>query len=344
MRGLSASEQADLVGPSAPTADDGLVVPWQCTYICPELAAEPDRTRAIQAMLQYSNNHGSMIGFDCVPITSAETIAGQMGAGFATMLAAMSHAERLAAISESAATEFRGWCDTLPGAGLRGPEVRAIALPADVPAPDPTGADEARRALVVADLPLVLCVGSHEPRKNHLAVLHAAEILWSEDLRFSLAFIGGNAWRSEAFTREYERLAAAGRPVRRASAVSDGLLFGAYRIAHCLVFPSLNEGFGLPVAEALASGTPVITSRFGSMSEIAAGGGALLVNPRDDLDLRNALRTMITDADLYRRLQAETAAFEGPSWDDYADRTWEFLAGCDTAQAGARTTTRAGRL
>ena len=129
---------------------------------------------------------------------------------------------------------------------------------------------------------MVLCVGSHEPRKNHLAVLHAAELLWREGFAFSLVFIGGNAWRDDRFLEHVERLQDAGRPMVSVRALPDDLLWAAYDLAHCLVFPSLNEGFGLPIAESLASGTPVVTSEFGSMREIAGHGGGLLVDPRDD--------------------------------------------------------------
>ena len=117
---------------------------------------------------------------------------------------------------------------------------------------------------------MVLCVGSHEPRKNHLAVLHAAELLWREGVAFSLVFVGGNAWRAERFVDQGRAAAGGGRPIVSVRALPDDLLWAAYRLAHCLIFPSLNEGFGLPVAEALASGTPVVTSEFGSMQEIAA--------------------------------------------------------------------------
>ena len=85
-------------------------------------------------------------------------------------------------------------------------------------------------------------------------------------------------------------------------ALSDDLLWAAYRLAHCVVFPSLNEGFGLPVAESLACGTPVVTSGFGSMREIARHGGAILVDPRDDHDIAAGLRLMLTDRELHETL------------------------------------------
>jgi len=174
---------------------------------------------------------------------------------------------------------------------------------------------------------LVLVVGSHEPRKNHLAVLHAAELLWREGHRFSLTFIGGNSsWTGDTFGETLARLKSAGRPVEAISAATDDLLWGGYRTARFTVFPSLNEGFGLPVAESLACGTPVITSNFGSMKEIAdAGGGALLVNPRDDHSLTNGIRTLLTNNELHRRLSQEASSRGVIMWDTYASETWERL-------------------
>ena len=72
--------------------------------------------------------------------------------------------------------------------------------------------------------------------------------------------------------------------------VGDDDLWNAYERAAFMIFPSLHEGYGLPIAEALAHGTPVITSDFGSTAEIARDGGCLLVDPRDDEQIVDAMR------------------------------------------------------
>jgi glycosyltransferase involved in cell wall biosynthesis len=301
------------------------IVPWRCTYVLPELLAEPIRAQALQAMLEFSGGTGSMIGFDCVPLTSAETTAEGMSGGFALMLAAIAQGQRIAAISGGAANEYRGWRDMLAGTGLIGPQIEAVSLPVEADEPTPDALIRARDLIVSGALPLVLVVGSHEPRKNHLAILHAAELLWREGIAFSLAFVGGNGWHGERFVQAVDDLAELGRPVQMITALPDDLLWAAYRLARCVVFPSLNEGFGLPVAEALATGTPVITSAFGSMAEIAAEGGTLLVNPRDDADLTRAMRILICDDDVHARLSQEAAMRSTRTWEQYAADTWEYL-------------------
>ena len=77
--------------------------------------------------------------------------------------------------------------------------------------------------------------------------------------------------------------------------------------------------------ESLAAGTPVITSRFGSMAELAEGGGALTVDPRDDHDLRDAMRALLTDDALHLRLREEAAARPPRTWDTYAAELAAFL-------------------
>jgi glycosyltransferase involved in cell wall biosynthesis len=323
-------QRSDAVRPTRDAGAMSTVVPWKCRYVLPELAAEPERAYALQALLRFSGTRGSMIGFDCVPISSGETSAFGMGTGFALMLTAAAHVDRIATISEGAATEYRGWRRMLAGAGLSGPEIAAVPLAVEAETPDLATLAETRDLLLVGGRPMVLVVGSHEPRKNHMAVLHAAEVLWRRGRSFTVTFVGGNSWHSEDFVSRLADLLAAGRPIQSLSNLSDSKLWAAYRLARCVVFPSFNEGFGLPVAESLASGTPVITSNFGSMREVTtAGGGVLLIDPRADSELVTALDRLITDDVLHARLSAQARDFPTRSWDDYAAEAWTFLTGGD---------------
>ncbi|HEU0101305.1 MAG TPA: glycosyltransferase family 1 protein [Mycobacteriales bacterium] len=310
------------------------VVPWRCTYLLPELMTEPVRARALEALVAYAECRTGMIGFDCVPVTSAETTADGMGGGFASMLSAAAGMDRIAAISQAAGDEYSGWRTMLGGAGLTGPDVRAVSLAVEADRASEAAVAAARDQLTVAGLPMVLVVGSHEPRKNHLAILHAMELLWRQGLAFSVVFVGGNAWRSERFTDRLGQLQAVGRPVETRSGLSDDVLWGAYAAAHLVLFPSLNEGFGLPVGEALGSGTPVVTSGYGSMREIAATGGALFVDPRDDDDIAAAVGRLLREPDLHAELSAQARARTPRSWDEYAAETWDYFVGAGPAEVG----------
>jgi glycosyltransferase involved in cell wall biosynthesis len=304
-----------------------VVVPWDCTYVLSELAPEEARTARLLALTRRSGNRTCAIGFDCVPLTTAETADEPMGGAFARLLAAVRHMDTVATISEAAAVEYRGWREMLASVGLGGPAVEAVPLPTEAGEPSAAADAAVRDRLTVGGLPLVLCVGSHEPRKNHLAVLHAADLLWRRGLRFCLGFVGGNAWKSERFEERLAALQGQGRFVESVSSLDDDLLWAAYRLAHVVVFPSINEGFGLPIAEALACGTPVVTSRHGAMAEVAVEGGALLVDPRDDHDLANALGRVLEDRDLHAELVAEARRRPHRTWDKYAAELWQLFVG-----------------
>jgi glycosyltransferase involved in cell wall biosynthesis len=302
-----------------PGRHDVVTVPWRSRYLVVELATEGMRLDRLHALAEFSNNQVGVIGFDTVPVTSAETTLGGMRAVFARQLASVATFDAVVAISEAATEEYRGWREMLVGAGLRGPVVSAATLPTvGVPA-DP--AVDVRGALGLDDRLIVLAVGSHEPRKNHEAILFAAERLWREGESFQLVFCGGNAWADDRFRARLAELQAAGRPIVSRSGIGEDVLSGLYREAAFTVFPSFNEGFGLPVAESLAAGTPVVTSGFGSMREIARRGGAEFIDPRDDESLTAGMRRLL-DTEYRERLATAAASTPLGSWADYADDVW----------------------
>jgi glycosyltransferase involved in cell wall biosynthesis len=258
-----------------------------------------------------------MVGYDCIPLVSPELVHPGLPDRFVQYLGIVKHAHAVAGISESATTEFAGFRDMLAAQGLPGPRVRAVVLPAEVahgtPAPPDPGGE-----------PLVLSIGSFEPRKNQAAVLVAAERLWRAGLRFRLRFIGGGGYPGE-FDRLMARARAAGRPVEVMVRVPERVLLRSYAEARFTVFVSLHEGYGLPVTESLAHGTPVLTTGYGSTQEIAAAGGCLRVDPRDPDEVSEAMRRLLTDDDLVARLRAEAGARSSRTWRDYADDLWRTL-------------------
>ncbi|MEZ3159108.1 glycosyltransferase family 1 protein [Microbacterium sp. BWT-B31] len=302
-----------------------IIVPWQTPIIVPELAAEAIRAKRMRAVGRFSGNPVGTIVHDLVPLVASETTVVGMPDEFARYLSALRHNRRIAAVSHSVADEHEGWKAGLTAIGVTGPEIVGVPLPLHAGTVSQKSWRAAEERLRVGSLPMVLVVGSHEPRKNHLPILEAASRLWEEGLEFSLAFIGGGAWGGDDFTVRARGLMDAGMPLDIVSGVSDGFIWAAYRLARFTMFPSFYEGFGLPVAESLASGTPCITSGFGSMKENAEGGGALLVDAYSDDDIRDKMRLLLTDDALLQRLRAEAAARSLRTWDDYATDLWEQL-------------------
>ncbi len=285
-----------------------------------------DRIAAIGAC---SGNRLVAVGYDAIPVVSADMVPPAEAMKFTRYLTAVKAATRVAGISATATAELAGYVQMLPTQGLTGPVVAEVSLPAPATPPRPvTGPRQ--------DPPMVLVVGSHEPRKNHLAVLHAAETLWREGVSFTVTFIGGSGW-GEEFPRRSAELISAGRPITIRKRVDDATLDRAYAGASFSVFPSLHEGYGLPVAESLAHGTPVITSDYGSTAEIALGGGTLTVDPRNDGQLTAAMRTLLTDPGAAAELRRQIAARQETTWPDYAERLWRLLVEPELALLTTRT-------
>ncbi|HVS85533.1 MAG TPA: glycosyltransferase family 1 protein [Gaiellaceae bacterium] len=150
----------------------------------------------------------------------------------------------------------------------------------------------------------VLAVGTLEPRKNLPRVAMAAHRAGRE-----LRVVGAEGWGDV-------ELAGA----RHVGRVADAELAGLLRGARCAVYASLYEGFGLPVLEAMACGTPVVTSRGGATEEVA-GGAAVLVDPLDPDSIAAGIEEAIARSDELRALGlARAAQF---SWDESARRTVE---------------------
>ncbi len=145
-----------------------------------------------------------------------------------------------------------------------------------------------------------LYFGALEPKKNIGRLLEAYLFSFC---RIPLVLVGGRAWKSE---REAE-IIAANRSIRQLDYVPFGQLTRLIRGAKAVIFPSLSEGFGLPVIEAMALGTPVLTSREGSLPEIA-GEAALLVDAYDTDDIAEGMRRLDSDAELRARLSARGVA------------------------------------
>jgi glycosyltransferase involved in cell wall biosynthesis len=170
--------------------------------------------------------------------------------------------------------------------------------------------------------PFVLAVGTLQPRKNVETALHAFERLVAAGADQRMAIVGGRGWRDDALAELIRRSPAAERIVMTGH-VSDDDLVGLYRAADCFVYPSRYEGFGLPPLEAMACGTPVISSDRTSLPEVVGEAG-LLVDP-DDVDaLERALAELLSSperrAELAERGYRRVAEF---SWRRTADLTTE---------------------
>jgi glycosyltransferase involved in cell wall biosynthesis len=164
----------------------------------------------------------------------------------------------------------------------------------------------------------VLAVGTLEPRKN-LPRLISAWTRVDDGIRGDavLALVGPRGWDDDATLAS----ARAAGSVRLLGHVPDDDLPALYAGSACFAYPSLYEGFGLPVLEAMAAGSPVVTSSISSLPEVA-GDAALLVDPRDEPAITRALERLLADPVLAQELcargRARAAMF---SWERFATET-----------------------
>ena len=178
------------------------------------------------------------------------------------------------------------------------------------------GVDEAFRPEGAArdGRPYLLFVGALQPRKDPLVAIEALALADSD---LSLVLVGPDKGAAADARRTAARLGLDAR-VEFAGHVDKSALAALYRGAEALVFPSRYEGFGLPVVEAMASGTPVVATSAGAIPEVA-GEAAVLVEPGDPVALAGGIERALADRDRLVRAGLERARLY--SWTETARRT-----------------------
>ncbi len=237
---------------------------------------------------------------------------------------AVARADRVIAISEATKADIV----ELYGAD---PAKVAVVVPGVDARFNPQHEDgERRRIRAKYGLPggdFLLTVGTLQPRKNHARLVEAyARALEETNSEVPLVIAGARGWAYGAVHDAIGEQGLAGHVIFPGF-VDDADLPALYRTALAVAYPSLYEGFGLPVAEAMACGTPVVTSNVSSLPE-AAGDAALLVDPLDTDALADALVRLLTDDalrdDLRARGLAQAAKF---TWEHAAERLWDVYRG-----------------
>ena len=287
--------------PPLPSASSGLIVP--------EIFSG-ETARALPALLRTSPGPHVAIFHDALALQFPELTPSSTVARFPSYLKELLAFDGIAAVSEFSRAALLDYWDWL---GLRStPPVASLPLGIDTPpefSPVPPG-----------DLPVVLSVGSLAGRKNHLALLEACETLWAGGARFQLRLVGiAHPKTGRAALERIESLRAAGRPVRYDGPVGEDVLESAYRECSFTVYPSLAEGFGLPVAESLARGRPCICRGDGALVETAAGGGCVVVDTALPGELASAIGGLLSSPSALASLETAARGRRFKSWSRYAD-------------------------
>ena len=256
---------------------------------------------------------------DVIPLLHPEWMYPNAEAEFRTLAASIRTQDFVIAQSQATARDV----NTVLGIPGDRVFVTPFAAGSELFYPEPSGERiEAIKARYgIPSGPYFLSVCTLEPRKNLLHLLRCFHRTLQRAPDARLVLVGPTGWKIEPlFTYLSERPDLAAR-VTLAGYVDDADLAALYSGARAFVYPSLYEGFGLPVLEAMRCGTPVITSDSSSLPEVA-GDAAILVPPTDATALEAALERLLTDAPLaaeLRRRGLERA--QQFSWERTAETT-----------------------
>ncbi len=157
------------------------------------------------------------------------------------------------------------------------------------------------------DRPYIFSVGTIEPRKNLIGILNAFEQLPSKiKEKYSLVLVGGKGWLDDDIEKKYQDLARK-YSVIKTGYVDDADLPALYSGAEVFVFPSFYEGFGMPPLEAMACGTPVITSNNSSLPEVVGNAG-IKIDAEDKDQLTHAIIRVLSDKKLSAQMSKKGVA------------------------------------
>lgn len=309
-------------------------VAWQLNswLVVPDFVHEFERREAIQRIRETKSLQLAYLVHDGVPVSVPETAISEMTPAFSQYLLDVADANLAITVSAATADELMSCLQVI----AHDHPVRSVVVPSPLAnqglpnnSQDETSLSVAHSVNNVASTLNqsvgVLCVGSSEPRKNHSGLFYACELLWQEGLNFRLDLVATRSWSNQEELDVFTRLKKRGRPVRWHSEISDDQLRALYLSSDVFVFPSLHEGFGLPVIEALSVGLPVVTGQYGATGQSAVDGGCLLIDPNSDAELVTALRELITNPNLRNELKAAALRRPSRSWHDFASEVAKYL-------------------
>ena len=282
----------------------------------PELFGPPV-ARDLSKLFPHVRGPRIALFLDAIPLRFPELTPPGTVARFPGYLKELAMFDGIAAISEESRDSLLGYWRWL---GIeKTPPVHALPLGVD-----PISA-AASSTQVDTQPPVVLCVGTMEGRKNHLQLFEACEQLWSRGVAFQLRVIGHvNAETGGSALARLRTLQAAGRALRYDGPATDEEITRAYNDCAFTIYPSIAEGFGLPVIESLARGKPCICSGQGALGEISRRGGCVALEKLDASHLSPAMASLIESPAMRSSLAAEAQSRIFKSWADYTTElvTW----------------------
>ena len=308
-RGAKWSLRQQLTGRAQRLFRTASALPPAAGFVCPEIFSAKVATHWPAIFPRVSGPRVALF-CDAIALQYPELTPPATVARFPAYLRELLQFDGIAAISTTSAAVLREYWRWL---GVdHPPVVQAIPLgfsPIQLPPADAAG----------SAVPRILFVSTIEGRKNHLALLDACAALWTEGLSFELELIG--LARTDTAAGALAKIAAlqqASRPLIYRGTVPEAELLQAYARCTFTVYPSLIEGFGLPVFESLAHGKPCVCSAHGALGEATRGGGCIALDQVDASSLAGAIRRLLKNPPELSALSAAARARPSRSWREYA--------------------------
>lgn len=296
-------------------------VNWLLVPEAPHLLAHDERYPSVNLphIIGYARRHGLKVAcvfHDILPLShfGAARTNSIEALKFMVYATGLANADLVAPVSRSAGDDLLNWfVETGVDTGAAG-RVRPLLLPQEL-----TNVPRAsRRSVKAADAPIEFCMwGAVIPHKNQIAVIDAfSALIQVSTLDLRLHVVGRVHPKlvhaiSQAVGRSKGRIVVHGF-------ANDAEMAAIIKRCRASIFLSRAEGYGLPVAESLWMGKPCITSNIGPMTEIAEGGGCLLVDPTSPSDIAEAIWRMATDDSLAAALEEQALNRPLSTWAEYA--------------------------
>jgi glycosyltransferase involved in cell wall biosynthesis len=295
-----------------PAGRDDLAASWLIVPECPH-HGRPDGD-VTRDLVDYAHRIGLKIAFifyDLVPLKMRGYE--ELRERHARYLHQAALADMLLPISRYAGDTLERYYKSLRFPAAELPQIIRCPLPEEVPGRTRVATPSEPTGFTIK----IISLGVLEPRKNHERLLRAFNAVCDRrpDLDLRLTLIGNHY---PAMLRRLEKLMRRNPRIEFARTLPDEDVFARYGDCHFTVFPSLEEGYGLPIVESLWFGKPCLCANFGAMAEAAAGGGCLTIDTRSVAELARGIETLASDAALGRRLAQEAATRPMRSWRDYA--------------------------
>lgn len=271
---------------------------------------------AASELMSYARKHGLRIAaifHDAIPLSHPHLVRSEAAKGHFEYMRALSCADIVLAVSNEVAREFRSFVtnNNLEITGLEVCGEPAEILDAQrITEPMSNGRDAVH----------ILCVSTLEPRKNHKLLLQAFEsvCMAHAELDLHLHLIGDSYMGASEIADCVAAHARKNPKIQWHRRVESQRLHELYRNADFTVYPSLIEGFGLPIMESLWFGKPCICANFGVMAENASGGGCLMLNVNDPRELSEGVLALAAKPELRRSLASEAVSRKLRTWSEYA--------------------------